>query len=86
MSTSNPLYCAGREELLECLKSEKQYHVYSSTRRFKLVQLEEMLDVRLSIWDKKRPKLNNADLDDIIEASMEKIDHRPELVEVLEFD
>jgi hypothetical protein len=86
MSNENSVYFASRDELLDALESEDQHAIYTSTKRFKILLIEEILNIRLGVWDKQRPRINNDDLDKMIEAGFDKDLGRPELEEVLELD
>jgi len=44
--------------------------------------LEEMAGVETSIWNKSRAKLNNSDLDSLLDGFMKEFNVRPALVEV----
>lgn len=44
--------------------------------------LEELAGVETSIWSKTRAKLNNSDLDSLLDGLMQEMNVRPGLVEV----
>lgn len=51
-------------------------------RWLKIWLLEDALGVKTSVWGKSRAKLNNEDLEDLLNGVFENLNIRPALVEV----